>query len=84
LDELELLRRLAGECPLLPDTIEKVRNRIAAKIRSSDILSKNRCSMLPEREREKFQELQQQREFQQQQQQLMLQLFGHIMQGIAH
>jgi len=36
-----------------------------------------------EREREKFQELQQQREFQQQQQQLMLQLFGHFMQGIA-
>jgi len=37
-----------------------------------------------ERAREKFQELQQQREFQQQQQQLMLQLFGHFMQGIAH
>jgi hypothetical protein len=37
-----------------------------------------------ERAREKFQELQQQREFQQQQQQLMLQLFGHFMQGISH
>jgi hypothetical protein len=34
--------------------------------------------------REKFQELQQQREFQQQQQQLILQLFAHFMQGIAH
>jgi hypothetical protein len=32
-----------------------------------------------------FQQLQQQREFQQQQQQqLMLQMFGNIMQGIAH
>jgi hypothetical protein len=31
------------------DTVEKVRNRIAAKIRSNDILSKNRCSMPPQR-----------------------------------
>jgi hypothetical protein len=33
----------------LADTVEKLRNRIAAKIRSNDILSKNRCSMPPQR-----------------------------------
>ena len=40
--------RLSGSSRPLPD-VEKVRNRIAAKIRSNDILSKNRCSMPPQR-----------------------------------
>jgi hypothetical protein len=41
-------RKRGAELPLWVDTVEKLRKRIAAKIRRSELVSENRCAMPPQ------------------------------------